>query len=157
MTSVLETDREFGDGGFTTMVHRVQLIEELRSVRFHQGRGSLFTIGYNSRRRNYVPGERAHGEYCCIGVGVSLCGMLDHEMHFDPQDGYSIFNDVYGIGDKEQRYLIGMNDGEHVRWPISDSYGQTYGTGSRMIRVHGNRRTFHQIARFLEIIWGLTP
>lgn len=153
------TDIEFGDGALTMMVRRARLIDELRSGRFSQGTGGflLEPVG-RARNRNFVEGQKA-GEYCCIGVGASLLGITDKELIDEEESAYTEFCDEYGVTEKTQRYLIGMNDGGFVKWPINDAYGKTYGCNEnepiiRMGKAFG--RDFQQIARFLEMIWELT-
>jgi hypothetical protein len=140
------------DVPFTVMVRRAALIDALRSGKFRKGTGSLLKSFYS------IESGRHQKYYCCIGVGCSLVNIPDEDLIDDLESDYMTFEDQYGISHRTARYLMAMNDG--------DPYGETIdndpvigylASNVKVIRVTQIERSFEEIARFLEIIWRMTP
>lgn len=140
------------DVPFTVMVHRAALINALRSGKFRKGTGSLLKSFYS------VESGRHQKYYCCIGVGCSLVNIPDEDLIDDLESDYMTFEDQYGISHRTARYLMAMNDGDQYGEPIDDSWEAGYlPSNIKVIRVTQREMDFKEIARFLEIIWEMTP
>ena len=145
MKSVERPLPEFGQGLLVVMVRRARLIDELRSGRFIQTDETLYSSDVQARGRTFVEGQR-WGGYCCIGVGCALLRLDDMYLVEEADNAYVDFRQQYYVSEKVQKYLIGENDGSSVQWRMGET---------KIIRASGaGQRNFHQIARFLEIIWG---
>lgn len=131
---------EFGDGLMDLTFRRAWLIEALRGTGYVKATGMLYESEING--------------FCCIGVGAYLLGAPTDSLIGDSDSWYQKFIDRYGTSVKTQRYLVSMNDGTSLRWPIRDTQVHTYG-GVKLIRPENRMRSFREIARFLEIIWGI--
>lgn len=127
---------------------RLELIEALRSGRFKKGTGGLSMEPYTNEES---------ASFCCIGVGCSVLGVSDEKLLEDSSHDYLFFERQYRISNRMARYLMAMNDGGGLK-TSEDNYGQTYGFEGKVIRsAYAPSRKFSEIARFLEIVWKLTP
>jgi hypothetical protein len=139
------------DVPFTMMIRRARLVDALRSGQFRQGKGSLF-------REYTTDGNGGGGYYCCIGVGCFLLGFPDSILMEDMESEYLEFELKYGLSHRTAKYLMAMNDGDAMGDVLEDDDFRSYlPRHFRLIRLEGNQRNFKEVARFLEIIWRMTP
>jgi hypothetical protein len=131
---------DFGEGFMALTFRRAWLIENLNGTGYVKATDMLYDSDIEG--------------FCCIGVGAYLCGAPIDSLVDDSDMWYAEFNDKYGISMKTQKYLVSMNDGTPLRWPQRDKYGAVY-NGTKTIRPELRMRSFREIARFLEIVWGL--
>lgn len=124
------------------VTRRQAFLSALRGGDFLQGKGSLCRIDHDVR-------------HCCIGVGCAVSGIPNGVLIEDMEAEYLLFEQRYGVSNKVSRYLMAMNDGDQAG-EVGDGFGKTF-KYNRTIRHTEARRSFPEIARFLEIIWQLTP
>lgn len=137
---------------FTVMLRRAALIDALRSGKFRKGTGSLLKAFYS------IESGRHQKYYCCIGVGCSLVNIPDEDLIDDLESDYMTFEEQYGISHRTARYLMAMNDGDQYGEPIEGGEWPSYlPSNIKVIRVTQREMDFKEIARFLEIIWEMTP
>jgi hypothetical protein len=149
--NITETDPQM-------VLRRQRLIRELRSGSYLKGTGKLVTIPerYNREVRGYVA-DYENPCYCCIGLGCSLLGFPARLLQLEHDRFYSGFMLDYGITDKQKYYLMGMNDGNSVKWSEDSKHQGSYMTNAPRIRSgDAPDREFPFIARFLEIMWGMS-
>jgi hypothetical protein len=132
---------DFGEGFMALTFRRARLIEALNGTEFVKATDVLYD-------------DQDIEGFCCIGVGCYLLGAPIDSLIGESEIWYDEFEKTYGISTKCQKYLVSMNDGTPLRWPQRDKYGAVY-NGTKTIRPELRMRSFREIARFLEIVWGL--
>ena len=150
--NIVETDPPMAE-------RRELLIRELRSGNWKKGVRKLVEFGesYNRDVRGYVTDLRKTS-FCCIGVACRLLGIKTRTLNYESDVHYLAFRSNYGVTDKQKFYLMGMNDGKSVKWSDDPKHLGSFMVGAPVIRAKGApERDFTFIARFLEIMWGMSP
>lgn len=151
--------------------HRRNWIWDLRSEKFIQTNGHLFSMVLDKR------GEVINAGHCCIGVWCdrNIPGFRTHTQgsNFDNGGYYVVENEddyerwmmALEIPVKLKQFLMSMNDGSSLYlYKAKGSQLDQYFVGgpgagpksasNRYIRADGAKREFPRIARFLEVVWG---
>lgn len=123
------------------IARRQEFLAALRSGRYRQARGSLYRADVNG--------------YCCIGVGCVVLATPIFVLMEDSEAEYLSFELGLGVSHRTAKYLMAMNDGGRLG-VTQDAWGLTY-IPQLVIRKTNVSRDFKFIARFLEIIWQMTP
>jgi hypothetical protein len=156
---------------------RREWIALLRSGKYTQGEGRLALVPINWNDDKTYNLEMGKSEHCCIGVWCAnrlkteFYGSVvpesyydndtyDTEIEIDNTQFYDQWSDELKIPLPLKEYLMSMNDGNNLytnfdrtRFTKSDKFDDC----TIPYRNNSQERSFEFIARFLEIVWGLSP